>query len=366
MVGVGRERARVILACAIGATLLVGLGATILWLPEKMVAWIGAGNDPQYAIIVDKFRSTLSQSIGGLLFLVGLYFTARNVFAAEQTRLTKTFSDAITQLGSVDKDGVPVIPVRLGGIYALERLSRDSPKDAYVICRILSQYVQVESNKWRETLKSKVDPPTLPDIEAALIVLGIIARGKQLRRGEALRFFDAFLPNLTLSGRSLGNFHFHRTVLAGSRLDNTDCTRAGFQACDLVSCSFANSRLVKCEFNKVEGRGIILSSVQGAQSTFLACDLREAEFVDSALEKCEFSDSDLSGSIFTRAKMVGAVISKTNVAGAVFDGADLSNADFRTAVGLTADQIAAARRQPAPSQLPTYLLVAEDADGIIQ
>jgi hypothetical protein len=360
MARANKQGFRLLMICVVGMALVLGLGLVILWVPEKMVAWVGANHDPQYATIVDKYRSTLAQSIGGLLVLVGLYFTARNVFAAEQTRLTKTFSDAIAQLGFADKDGVPVIPIRLGGIYALERLSRDSPKDAYVISKILVQYIQIESNKWKQTLQTSVESPSLPDIEASLIVLGIIAGlTPSWRVTDALRFFDTFLPNLSLSGRSLAGFQFHRAELSGSKLDIADCAGAKFQECWLTGCTFAYSNLFGCEFNGVEARGVILSSSFGKKSSFLSCKMQEGDLVDANLEQCRFSDSDLSGSILRRAKMRDSIFSNTNVSGVDFGLADLTNVDFRTAIGLTSEQIASALHKPPPAKLPEYLVVRD-------
>jgi len=54
---------------------------------------------------------------------VGLAYTARTYRLSREGHLTDRYTKAVEQLGS-DK-----IEVRLGGIYALERLMRDSPTD---------------------------------------------------------------------------------------------------------------------------------------------------------------------------------------------------------------------------------------------
>lgn len=72
----------------------------------------------------------------GLAALVALLFTWREVRVAEQGQLTARFNDAITNLGSESLD------VRFGGIYALERIMQDSPRDQPRIVLVLSAYVR--------------------------------------------------------------------------------------------------------------------------------------------------------------------------------------------------------------------------------
>lgn len=64
--------------------------------------------------------------------------------------VTDRYSKAIEQLGS-DK-----IEIRLGGIYALERLMRDSPNDQPTIIEVLAAYV-------RQTT-SLSQPPAVPAV----------------------------------------------------------------------------------------------------------------------------------------------------------------------------------------------------------
>ena len=62
--------------------------------------------------------------------------------ATEDGRITDRFSKAVEQLGARNSDGSKQIEPRLGGIYALERIARDSARDAWPIMEILSAYVR--------------------------------------------------------------------------------------------------------------------------------------------------------------------------------------------------------------------------------
>ncbi|MFH1141500.1 MAG: hypothetical protein V1724_07575, partial [Chloroflexota bacterium] len=62
----------------------------------------------------------------GLAIIVGasaLFFTWRRIQISQEGQITERFTRAIQQLGD------PKLEVRLGGIYALERIARDSPRD---------------------------------------------------------------------------------------------------------------------------------------------------------------------------------------------------------------------------------------------
>jgi hypothetical protein len=138
---------------------LIGLGSAVvtfglpvlLWQGPK--AWVG-GASPQLTPkerleLEDKARGTLAQILGGLVILGGLYFTWRRVFVAQEGQVTERFTRAIEQLGSDQ------LEIRLGGIYALERVVRDSVKDHWPIMEVLTAYVRQHARRRQE------DHPTL-------------------------------------------------------------------------------------------------------------------------------------------------------------------------------------------------------------
>src|SRR5215208_1156741 len=60
----------------------------------------------------------------------------------EQGQITERFTRAIEQLGATDDKGEKKVEIRLGGIYALERISRESENDYWPIMQILAAYVR--------------------------------------------------------------------------------------------------------------------------------------------------------------------------------------------------------------------------------
>ena len=61
--------------------------------------------------------------------------------ADRQRRITESFAKAVEQLGS-DK-----LEVRLGGIYSLERISKESPDDYWTVMENLTAFVRERSRR---------------------------------------------------------------------------------------------------------------------------------------------------------------------------------------------------------------------------
>jgi hypothetical protein len=98
--------------------------------------------------LVNEYRRTWAQIIGGFGLLLGLYFTWRRVEISQDQQVTERFTRAIDQLGATDDDGNPRLEIRLGGIYALERIARYSPaRDYNTVMEVLTAYAR-ENAPW--------------------------------------------------------------------------------------------------------------------------------------------------------------------------------------------------------------------------
>src|SRR5215212_4920598 len=91
--------------------------------------------------LVNEYRRTWAQILGGAALLSGLYFTWRTVQVNREGQITERFTRAIDQLGKVES-GQKLFEIRIGGIYALERIARESEEDHGPIMEILTAYVR--------------------------------------------------------------------------------------------------------------------------------------------------------------------------------------------------------------------------------
>jgi hypothetical protein len=149
-------------------------------------------------------RATLAQILGGFAVLIGLYFawknitsTNKNLEIAKEGQITERFTKAIDPLGAVDEHGKLKLEVRLGGIYALERIAQDSEKDHWPIMEILTAYVREHTaaapNVRDESSDDDVKKPLAKDIQAILMVVGRRTRTYGNGEDESLDLRDAHL-----------------------------------------------------------------------------------------------------------------------------------------------------------------------------
>ena len=199
----------------VGSAVLVGLAAVLFILR-------------QLGLVTFAGQVTLVQIITALFVLVGLYWSSRRVLAAEDNvrvaqegQITERFTRAIEQLGHEE------MAIRLGGIYALERIAKDSEKDHGPIMEVLTAYVREKANKLRpDALRVDERPPT--DIQATLTVIGrrettgknrgndpLDLSGTQLVRADLT---DANLSGAILVEADLSRAYLERTNLAGAKL----------------------------------------------------------------------------------------------------------------------------------------------------
>jgi hypothetical protein len=136
--------------------------------------------------------ATLAQILGGAALLSGLYFTWRTLQVNREGQITERFTRAIEQLGATDGKGKPRLEIRLGGIYGLERIAKDSPERDYsTIMEVLTAYVRrnaprspneghkptsvtneaTEQHKDTEQNRPSAAPKPSADIQAVLDVL---------------------------------------------------------------------------------------------------------------------------------------------------------------------------------------------------
>src|SRR5438046_2681193 len=142
---------RVFLIIGVAAAIVVVVACVIfvLWLvPKEQVASLrnAKGVSAQDVFKAENdARATLAQILGGLAVLIGVYFAWRNIAATTKNlelanknvelatkdldltregQVSERFTKAIEQLGATDDKGNPKLELRLGGIYALERIAR--------------------------------------------------------------------------------------------------------------------------------------------------------------------------------------------------------------------------------------------------
>jgi uncharacterized protein YjbI with pentapeptide repeats len=347
-----------------------------LWVLDRLPRWevdrlpqVALSRDPSTDIrrleLENEQRKTLSSIVLGVLGLFALFLTWRRVRAgdrqvevAEQGHLTDRFTKAIEQLGKVE-DKEPNLEVRLGGIYALERIAYDSPRDHWTIMEVLTAYVrrnaaleQLSTGNGTTAQDGAQEPhdgtdsslqnvKLRVDIQAILTVLGRREQSYRRERDRKLVLSQTALQGADFQGARLQGAHFQGARLQGANFGEAQLQGADFQGARLQGAIFRRARLQGAHF-------------QGAR-------LQGANFARAQLQEAYFGEARLQGAIFGEARLQGAIFGEAQLQKAMFLNAQLQETNLWGAEGLTHEQLAVAHLEN--TSLPEYLL---DKDRRIQ
>lgn len=245
-------------------------------------------------------RKTLAQIVAGAAFLGGLYFAAETLWVSQEGQITDRYIRAIEQLGHKE-----YLAVRLGGIYALERIAKDSKSAHWTIMEVLTAYLR-ERAPWKEDQSLKEDQPQpklAPDIQAVLTVLG--RRSRTYQEGEVQRLH-------------LVGVNIRRAILRGARLEGAVLSEARLEGAFLAGAHLA---------------GAVLREAHLEGADLLRANLEEAYLVNAHLERANLTEARMEGAILKGAHLEGAILTD--------------------AVGLTLDQIESAVTDEK-TRFPTY------------
>jgi len=295
------------LAGGIAVVLLVLAITWVLFVPAA--DWlarhdVGPLNGTLRETALDNARGRLITLGAGLFAAGALLFTARNFALSREGQVTDRYTKAIEQLGSKEID------VRIGGIYALERIARDSAKDHPTVMEVLTAFIRLHSHDewslpadqgrtWLPRHGSLVQRPALrPDIQLALTVVARRDSKRDIRvidlTGADLT--GAELPDADLVGGALSYVDFTDANLSDAALTGAYLYRAKFSGAYLGRADLAETVLTRADFS-------------GAQ---LGADLRDADLTEADLTGAQFfAQAEFGNQARSRVKLTGAKLNLT-------------------------------------------------------
>jgi Pentapeptide repeats (8 copies) len=250
----------------------VVLGLAIAWALFVPVAdWlahhdVGSVKGPLHETALDNARGRLLTLGAGLLAAGALIFTALNFNLlrrnseqadqwqrrthelTEQGQVTDRYTKAIEQLGS-DK-----LDVRIGGIYALERIARDSARDHPTAMEVLAAFIRERSDEqWPPRPGEQVREPSIrPDVQAAVTVVG---RRDAKRDIRTLDLRGAKLISAILLRANLASANLLRANLTGTNLVGADLTGAHLVSADLTGAGLRSANLTGADLTGADVKG---------------------------------------------------------------------------------------------------------------
>jgi hypothetical protein len=234
----------------------------------------------------------------GAAGFIGLAFTWRNLRQTrestqrtleltEQGQITERFTHAIDQLGKTDDNNEKIEEIRLGGIYALERIAVEEP-DTYhwpimqVLVAYLRRYASWQDDPSKET-------PWSADIQTVLNVIGRRSRYFGEGEGEPLSLggldFSGYRlpPKAHLEGAWLGNSHLESAVLIGAQLK-----KAG-----LVGAHLEGAYLEGADLSEADLRGAHLEGAYLWNADLTGANLRDAYLTATDLSGATLSEETM-------------------------------------------------------------------------
>jgi uncharacterized protein YjbI with pentapeptide repeats len=352
-------------ACILGAVLTLALlYLLIVWGPDKLAthdlrSLTHAQRAADLPQAMASARSAVLTLAAGLAGAAAFIFTWQNLKLArrqltstenaqqktleitEQGQVTDRYTRAVEQIGSDKTD------VRIGGIYALERVARDSSRDQPTIMEVLTAFVREHSRQHADTTNtSPTEPPgpPAPDIQAALTV---IARRDPDHDQGTLNLADAVLAHADLTGAHLDGANLqgaqlqHATLteahLAGADLRQTQLDKAKLDGADLTNADIAESTLTFADLSgailrHAKLREADLTSARLTSADLSHADLRRTKLISANLRHATMHaallSQEINVAVLSKAQLQGAVITQTELYGVAFDGANLTDADL--------------------------------------
>jgi uncharacterized protein YjbI with pentapeptide repeats len=340
---------------------LAALFAVIWWkVPPALYRDSGGGLDAENARLkaVTDTRTALLAGLIGVGALLTFWLNSRvyritseTLAVTKQGQITERYAKAIEQLGSQTLD------VRLGSIYALERITHDSRRDQdqATIVEVLSAFVRVHSDPVYR-LRRHLAEPTRPDWKDGespqkeeAFQEGERPRQRELRLAEE-HVAEFPLPvdvqvAVTVLGRLPHRPSVLRADLAGAHLAKADLAGADLEGANLLGANLARANLSEAH---LERANLLRADLEGANlygAHLVRADLtvqrgpeysiqdpsRFANLKRANLTKAHLEQTDLAGALLEQGSLSGVHLEGATLREAHLEGAWLYNAHLERA-----------------------------------
>ena len=333
----------------IAAAVLALAVAWVLFVPaaDSLAHYdVGSAKGPLLQTARDAARGWLLTLGAGLFIGAALLYIARTIVLLRGGQETDRYTKAIEQLGSKELD------VRIGGIYALEGIARDSARDHPTVMEVLTTFVRERSREqwpppgsprttwvaWRGRFRAggrEQERFTRPDVQAAVTVLGRRDARRDIRpihlKGADLTGADLTGANLggaDLTEATLRDADFTRADLTGATLRDADLTRADLTDATPRSADLGGADLTDATLRSVNLRGATLHATTLTRATLTRADLTGASLGGADLSEATLAGADLGGADLTRARLFQADLTRADLGGADLTEATLTGAKW--------------------------------------
>ncbi|MGY1436635.1 pentapeptide repeat-containing protein [Streptomyces reniochalinae] len=336
-------RMKLLLGC-VATVSGVALFALLFW---RLPWWMDGAHlrekdlQPGDGVVITGVRTALVAL--GTAFIAGLgIFYTRNTL--KHTRERDREQAELTREGQVTDRYVEAIKLLadeeatkcLGGIYALERIMKDSEKDHSTVVEVLAAFIRERSpSSGGSSNYTESDRPNAV-VQAALNVLG-----RRPIRAEKNRIN---LRNVDLRGADLSDGYFVGLDFSESDLREADYSAShlhgvSFRGALIDGTCFIESLMDGCFLNDAKGSNTNFDSADLSRAWFSGCEFHQADFsgadlwashwTDSSIHESNFERSDLRFSMIMNSTMGSSFFRSTKWAVARVAGSNYPDSDFQ-------------------------------------
>jgi uncharacterized protein YjbI with pentapeptide repeats len=307
--------------------------------PASAVVWESAPDGPGLvlrspttaAALASEARprdwSKITSVVSAFTALAALVFTALSLNAtrdqisiSQQGEITGRYTAAVNQLGTPGSDH---LGTRLGGIYALERLAKDSPPDQPTVMAVLSAFVRTNSPV-PDAGQAVCTSVTL-DVQAALTGLGRLDPNQDNGAfvdlsGSCLvgvDLIDAKLRMADLTGADLTRADLTRADLTGANLRRANLPFAQLWVTNLTGADLTEADLTNADLTHANLSGAFLRSANLTFAQLWATNLTDANLIEANLSGAFLTDAQLKGAMLNGANLKGVILNGTELKGGV-------------------------------------------------
>ena len=264
-------------------------------------------------LIITSLSTSATIFGGGILFL--------NFSQGENRLITERFTRSIEQLGNKEET------IRIGGIYALERIANDSPRDGWTIMEVLSSFVRGKQN-----IKGQSASTDIIQTDAQAALTAIKRRSTSLEnKHQYLDLSSTNLNQANLVGAKLDYIKLNNSTLIQADLREASLNFANLSNANLTGANLTEIKLASANLIQVNLSNTNLSSADLSEANLNKANLSDAILDGANLLNTSLGDTNLTSAILIGANLRGATLSKANLTKADLSGADLYQANLSDA-----------------------------------
>ena len=330
----------------------------LLWIIGMVgVLIISGGLSWRYWGDLHSTQDSLSTTIRNLGLVVGgfeaiLLAAWRSIVAQRQADAAQRQADT-SQQGLLNERyqrgaemlGSEVLSVRLGGIYALDRLATAHPEQYHVqVMELFCAFARNPTKRGEEGAPTEAhseydqwssEPTVREDVQAVITAISYRSRARlqyewatdNFRldlRGAYLQ--EADLHGANLSGAILSRADLTLAEMSGAMLDSSDLCGANLDSARLSQANLMGANMVNANLT-----GADLTRANLTMANLYRANVKEADLSRATLHRANLTRATLTTVDFSRSNLTESTFVRANLRYADFSGADLSRSSLQEA-----------------------------------